>query len=215
MFERIRKIDWLLPALVFLYFNAARILLRLLHFNEGTNLVIWFFVNLLLSIVCVLYLKHFDQLSVFRLGRPKLKLIGLTVLGFLLLYFWLSYVRDNFPVTHNQAGLNHNLTSVQGITRAFLVFSVSLGGPINEEIITRVFALNCWKRFKKYGMDILLAAAFFSSLHLYSWVWTDFLAYFGMGLVYVLLFRMSKTVYCSLALHIFLNTIIILVRLSH
>ena len=176
MFERIRKIDWLLPALVFLYFNAARILLRLLHFNEGTNLVIWFFVNL---------------------------------------YFWLSYVRDNFPVTHNQAGLNHNLSSVQGITRAFLVFSVSLGGPINEEIITRVFALNCWKRFKKYGMDILLAAAFFSSLHLYSWVWTDFLAYFGMGLVYVLLFRMSKTVYCSLALHIFLNTIIILVRLSH
>ena len=72
MFERIRKIDWLLPALVFLYFNAARILLRLLHFNEGTNLVIWFFVNLLLAIVCVLYLKHFDSINCFRISPSLL-----------------------------------------------------------------------------------------------------------------------------------------------
>lgn len=214
MFEKLRKIDWLLPVLIFVYFNLARFLLRSLHLSLGLHWFLWFLVNAVLALACLLYMRHVGQTDVFRIGRPKFKWIALTKLGVVLLYFWLSFVRDYFPVIQNESGLDGDLASAQGLVKAFMIGVICFAAPINEEIITRAFALQAWSRFKKYGLDILLAAGFFAVLHLYSWSWTDFLAYFGMALVYVLLLRISRTIYCPLALHIFLNTIITLVQLG-
>ncbi len=62
---------------------------------------------------------------------------------------------------------------------------------------------------KKWGLDVLGSATLFGILHIsnHSWVLTDFFVYMGGGLIFAVLFRVTKSIYWPIGLHIVYNGI--------
>ena len=75
-----------------------------------------------------------------------------------------------------------------------------IAGPTFEEIIYRGLVM---------GLDVLGSAALFGVLHISShgWVLTDFFVYMGGGLIFAVLFRVTKSIYWPIGLHIVYNGI--------
>ena len=84
-----------------------------------------------------------------------------------------------------------------------------IAGPIFEEMIYRGLVMTALEKGKKWGLDVLGSAALFRILHIsnHGWVLTDFFVYMGGGLILVVLFRVTKSIYWPIGLHIVYNGI--------
>ena len=132
------------------------------------------------------------------------------VLAFLLLFLWNRVTFSLFPPTRNAISYQHYAPTFTGAT-AFLMyfFYPVIAGPIFEEMIYRGLVMTALEKGKKWGLDVLGSAALFGILHIsnHGWVLTDFFVYMGGGLIFAVLFRVTKSIYWPIGLHIVYNGI--------
>ena len=132
------------------------------------------------------------------------------VLAFLLLFLWNRVTFSLFPPTRNAISYQHAAPTFTGAT-AFLMyfFYPVIAGPIFEEIIYRGLVMTALEKGKKWGLDVLGSATLFGVLHIsnHGWVLTDFVFYMGGGLIFAVLFRVTKSIYWPIGLHIVYNGI--------
>ena len=115
-----------------------------------------------------------------------------------------------FPSTKNEISYQLAIPTFKGAT-AFLMyfFYPVIAGPIFEDMIYRGLVMTALEKGKKWGLDVLGSAILFGILHISShgWVLTDFVFYMGGGLIFAVLFRMTKSIYWPIGLHIVYNGI--------
>ena len=115
-----------------------------------------------------------------------------------------------FPSTKNEISYQLAIPTFKGAT-AFLMyfFYPVIAGPIFEEMIYRGLVMTALEKGKKWGLDVLGSAALFGILHIsnHGWVLTDFFVYMGGGLILAVLFRVTKSIYWPIGLHIVNNAI--------
>ena len=131
-------------------------------------------------------------------------------LAFLALFIWNFIKFFLFPPTQNGLAYQLAAPTFTGAT-AFLMyfFYPVIAGPIFEEMIYRGLVMTALEKGKKWGLDVLGSAALFGILHISShgWVLTDFFVYMGGGLIMAVFFRVTKSIYWSIGLHIVDNAI--------
>ncbi|HEU6507295.1 TPA: CPBP family intramembrane metalloprotease [Streptococcus pneumoniae] len=115
-----------------------------------------------------------------------------------------------FPPTRNEISYQHAAPTFTGAT-AFLMYFLYpvIAGPIFEDMIYRGLVMTALEKGKKWGLDVLGSATLFGILHIsnHGWVLTDFFVYMGGGLIFAVLFRMTKSIYWPIGLHIVYNGI--------
>ena len=115
-----------------------------------------------------------------------------------------------FPPTQNGLAYQLAAPTFTGAT-AFLMyfFYPVIAGPIFEEMIYRGLVMTALEKGKKWGLDVLGSATLFGILHISShgWVLTDFFVYMGSGLIMAVFFRVTKSIYWPIRLHIVNNAI--------
>lgn len=123
-----------------------------------------------------------------------------------------------FPPTRNEISYQHAAPTFTGAT-AFLMyfFYPVIAGPIFEDMIYRGLVITALEKGKKWGLDVLGSAVLFGVLHIsnHGWVLTDFVFYMGGGLIFAVLFRVTKSIYWPIGLHIVYNGIGQLLMLLH
>lgn len=123
-----------------------------------------------------------------------------------------------FPPTRNAISYQHYAPTFTGAT-AFLMFFLYpvIMAPIFEEIMYRGLVMTVLEKGKKWGLDVLGSAVLFGVLHIsnHGWVLTDFFVYMGGGLIFAALFRMTKSIYWPIGLHIVYNGIGQILMLLH
>lgn len=131
----------------------------------------------------------------------------LALLAFLVWNFVTFFI---FPPTRNEISYQLSTPNFTGAT-AFLMyfFYPVIAGPIFEEMIYRGLVMTALEKGKKWGLDVLGSAALFGILHIsnHGWVLTDFFVYMGGGLIMAVFFRVTKSIYWSIGLHIVDNAI--------
>ena len=131
-------------------------------------------------------------------------------LSFLALFIWNFIKFFLFPPTQNGLAYQLAAPTFTGAT-AFLMyfFYPVIAGPIFEEMIYRGLVMTALEKGKKWGLDVLGSAALFGILHIsdYGWVLTDFFVYMGGGIIFAVLFRVTKSIYWPIGLHIVYNGI--------
>ena len=131
-------------------------------------------------------------------------------LAFLALFIWNFIKFFLFPPTQNAISYQLDPPTFTGPT-AFLMyfFYPVIAGPIFEEMIYRGLVMTALEKGKKWGLDVLGSAALFGILHIsnYGWVLTDFFVYMGGGIIFAVLFRVTKSIYWPIGLHIVYNGI--------
>ena len=115
-----------------------------------------------------------------------------------------------FPPTRNEISYQHAAPTFTGAT-AFLMyfFYPVIAGPIFEDMIYRGLVMTALEKGKKWGLDVLGSAILFGILHIsnHGWVLTDFFVYMGSGLIMAVFFRVTKSIYWPIGLHIVYNGI--------
>ena len=131
-------------------------------------------------------------------------------LAFLALFIWNFIKFFLFPPTQNGLAYQLAAPTFTGAT-AFLMyfFYPVIAGPIFEEMIYRGLVMTALEKGKKWGLDVLGSATLFGILHISShgWVLTDFFVYMGSGLIMAVFFRVTKSIYWPIGLHIVNNAI--------
>ena len=131
-------------------------------------------------------------------------------LAFLALFIWNFIKFFLFPPTQNGLAYQLAAPTFTGAT-AFLMyfFYPVIAGPIFEEMIYRGLVMTALEKGKKWGLDVLGSATLFAILHIsdYGWVLTDFFSYMGGGIIFAILFRVTKSIYWPIGLHIVYNGI--------
>lgn len=140
------------------------------------------------------------------------------VSAFLLLFLWNRVTISLFPPTRNAISYQHYAPTFTGAT-AFLMFFLYpvIMAPIFEEIMYRGLVMTVLEKGKKWGLDVLGSAVLFGILHIsnHGWVLTDFFVYMGGGLIFAVLFRVTKSIYWPIGLHIVYNGIGQILMLLH
>ena len=111
---------------------------------------------------------------------------------------------------HIQEGDIYGIVGYSGAGKSTLVpVSYTHLGPIFEDMIYRGLVMTALEKGKKWGLDVLGSAVLFGVSHIsnHGWVLTDFVFYMGGGLIFAVLFRMTKSIYWPIGLHIVYNGI--------
>ena len=142
--------------------------------------------------------------------------LGIFFLSFILMFLWVNITTRIFPSTQNSSAIKEAVANLTGIS--YFVTRIlygSLIAPIVEELVFRGLLMTTLSKFKKYYIDAIISSALFSLIHVlqYGWVLTDFIVYAGAGLLLCILFRYTRSIYWSMALHILWNTFLIIVSL--
>ena len=84
-----------------------------------------------------------------------------------------------------------------------------IAGPIFEEMIYRGLVMTALEKGKKWGLDVLGSAILFGILHIsnHGWILADFFVYMGGGLIFAVFFKVTKSIYWPIGLHIVYNGI--------
>jgi len=171
-----------------------------------SRLMLHFLVVLLIFIVMV-WSGKWQQINS---RKFKGSYLFYSFLAFLALFIWNFIKFFLFPPTQNAISYQLDLPTFTGPT-AFLMyfFYPVIAGPIFEEMIYRGLVMTALEKGKKWGLDVLGSAALFGILHISShgWVLTDFFVYMGSGLIMAVFFRVTKSIYWPIGLHIVYNGI--------
>ena len=171
-----------------------------------SRLMLHFLVVLLIFIVMV-WSGKWQQINS---RKFKGSYLFYSFLAFLALFIWNFIKFFLFPPTQNGLAYQLDAPTFTGAT-AFLMyfFYPVIAGPIFEEMIYRGLVMTALEKGKKWGLDVLGSATLFGILHISShgWVLTDFFVYMGSGLIMAVFFRVTKSIYWPIGLHIVNNAI--------
>ena len=171
-----------------------------------SRLMLHFLVVLLIFIVMV-WSGKWQQINS---RKFKGSYLFYSFLAFLALFIWNFVTFFLFPPTQNGLAYQLAVPTFTGAT-AFLMyfFYPVIAGPIFEEMIYRGLVMTALEKGKKWGLDVLGSATLFGILHISShgWVLTDFFVYMGSGLIMAVFFRVTKSIYWPIGLHIVNNAI--------
>ena len=165
------------------------------------------FLVVLLALVAMIWSGKWQQINSRKFKVSYLFYFFLALLAF---FVWNFVKAILFPPTQNAISYQLDVPTFTGLT-AFLMyfFYPVIAGPIFEEMIYRGLVMTALEKGKKWGLDVLGSAALFGILHISShgWVLTDFFVYMGGGLIMAVFFRVTKSIYWSIGLHIVDNAI--------
>ena len=165
------------------------------------------FLVVLLALIAMIWLGKWQQINSRKFKVSYLFYFFLALLAFFVWNFVTFFI---FPSTQNEISYQLDLPTFTGFT-AFLMyfFYPVIAGPIFEEMIYRGLVMTALEKGKKWGLDVLGSAALFGILHISShgWVLTDFFVYMGGGLIMAVFFRVTKSIYWPIGLHIVNNAI--------
>ena len=165
------------------------------------------FLVVLLALIAMIWSGKWQQINSRKFKVSYLFYFFLALLAFFVWNFVTFFI---FPSTQNEISYQLDLPTFTGPT-AFLMyfFYPVIAGPIFEEMIYRGLVMTALEKGKKWGLDVLGSAALFGILHISShgWVLTDFFVYMGSGLIMAVFFRVTKSIYWSIGLHIVDNAI--------
>ena len=171
-----------------------------------SDMILNFFV-VLLALVAMIWSGKWQQINS---RKFKGSYLFYSFLAFLALFIWNVIKFFLFPPTQNGLAYQLAAPTFTGAT-AFLMyfFYPVIAGPIFEEMIYRGLVMTALEKVKKWGLDVLGSATLFGILHISShgWVLTDFFVYMGGGIVFAVLFRVTKSIYWPIGLHIVYNGI--------
>ena len=171
-----------------------------------SRLMLHFFVVLLIFIVMV-WSGKWQQINS---RKFKVSYLFYSFLALLAFFVWNLVTFFIFPPTQNTISYQLDFPTFTGVT-AFLMyfFYPVIAGPIFEEMIYRGLVMTALEKGKKWGLDVLGSATLFGILHISShgWVLTDFFVYMGSGLIMAVFFRVTKSIYWPIGLHIVNNAI--------
>ena len=206
----------IMPALVFLLFVwilpwITSLIMNFLHLSLYKGYQGWALVNTLLYMIPInflaIYLKKNTNHEI--LEKPKITRI-LISLCFVILNFVLVTVAHKFlptPVASNQNDILNmlNNSSILGVQLELL--SMTVFGPIFEELMCRGLLMNFYFKNSKYGFDIILSTVIFAALHQHQNL-LILLPYLVLGLLLGILYRLTGKVQYSMLTHMLVNTIV-------
>ena len=165
------------------------------------------FLVVLFAFIIMIWSGKWQQINSRKFKGSYLFYSFLALLAFVIWNFVTFFI---FPPTRNEISYQHAAPTFTGAT-AFLMyfFYPVIAGPIFEEMIYRGLVMTALEKGKKWGLDVLGSAILFGILHISShgWVLTDFVYYMGGGLIFAVLFRVTKSIYWPIGLHIVYNGI--------
>ena len=165
------------------------------------------FLVVLLAITVMVWSGKWQKINSRKFKGVYLFYSFLALLAFVIWNFVTFYL---FPPTKNEISYQLAIPTFTGAI-AFLMyfFYPVIAGPIFEEIIYRGLVITALEKGKKWGLDVLGSAILFGILHISShgWILTDFVFYMGGGLIFAVLFRVTKSIYWPIGLHILYNGI--------
>ena len=165
------------------------------------------FLVVLLALIAMIWSGKWQQINSRKFKGSYLFYSFLALLAF---FVWNFVKAILFPPTQNAISYQLDLPTFTGPT-AFLMyfFYPVIADPIFEEMIYRGLVMTALEKGKKWGLDVLGSATLFGILHISShgWVLTDFFVYMGSGLIMAVFFRVTKSIYWSIGLHIVNNAI--------
>ena len=165
------------------------------------------FLVVLLALIAMIWSGKWQQINSRKFKGSYLFYSFLALLAFFVWNFVTFFI---FPSTQNEISYQLDLPTFTGPT-AFLMyfFYPVIAGPIFEEMIYRGLVMTALEKGKKWGLDVLGSAVLFGILHISShgWVLTDFFVYMGGGLIMAVFFRVIKSIYWPIGLHIVNNAI--------
>ena len=165
------------------------------------------FLVVLLALIVMIQSGKWQQINSRKFKGSYLFYFFLALLAFLVWNFVTFFI---FPPTRNEISYQLSTPNFTGAT-AFLMyfFYPVIAGPIFEEMIYRGLVMTALEKGEKWGLDVLGSAALFGILHIsdYGWVLTDFFVYMGGGIIFAVLFRVTKSIYWPIGLHIVYNGI--------
>ena len=165
------------------------------------------FLVVFLALIVMIQSGKWQQINSRKFKGSYLFYSFLALLAFLVWNFVTFFI---FPPTRNEISYQLSTPNFTGAT-AFLMyfFYPVIAGPIFEEMIYRGLVMTALEKGKKWGLDVLGSAALFGILHISShgWVLTDFFVYMGSGLIMAVFFRVTKSIYWPIGLHIVNNAI--------
>ncbi|MDS3843770.1 type II CAAX endopeptidase family protein [Streptococcus pneumoniae] len=142
--------------------------------------------------------------------------LGVFLLSFFLLFVWANLTTYIFPRTQNESTVVEVATSLTGISYFVTrILYTSIIAPVSEEVVCRGLLMTSLSKVKRYYLDVLVSAAIFGAMHVlqYGWITTDFIKYFGMGLIFCMMFRYTRSIYWAIALHASWNSFLLIVTL--
>ena len=156
-------------------------------------------------LLAVIYLLVFTGKKTFHF-KWQLRYFIYLLLGYITLYmpdFLLSYF---IPSSSNQISLNETIEMIGRQELPYFLLMACFIGPIAEELIYRgVLMTTFFKNSPWYG-DVLLSAIIFGYIHVnFALTPLAFFIYASGGLILALLYRMTKSLYYLILVHIFIN----------
>jgi len=171
-----------------------------------SDMMLNFFV-VLLALVFMIWSGKWQQINS---RKFKGSYLFYSFLAFLALFIWNFIKFFLFPPTQNGLAYQLAAPTFTGAT-AFLMyfFYPVIAGPIFEEMIYRGLVMTALEKGKKWGLDVLGSAILFGILHIsnHGWVLADFFVYMGGGLIFAVFFKVTKSIYWPIGLHIVDNAI--------
>ena len=165
------------------------------------------FLVVLFALIVMIWSGKWQKINNRKFKRSYLFYSFLALLAFVAWNFVTFFL---FPPTRNEISYQHAAPTFTGAT-AFLMyfFYPVIAGPIFEDMIYRGLVMTALEKGKKWGLDVLGSAVLFGVSHIsnHGWVLTDFVFYMGGGLIFAVLFRMTKSIYWPIGLHIVYNGI--------
>ena len=165
------------------------------------------FLVVLFAFIIMIWSGKWQKINSRKFKRSYLFYSFLALLAFVVWNFVTFFL---FPPTRNEISYQHAAPTFTGAT-AFLMyfFYPVIAGPIFEDMIYRGLVMTALEKGKKWGLDVLGSAILFGILHIsnHGWVLTDFFVYMGGGLIFAVLFRVTKSIYWPIGLHIVYNGI--------
>ena len=183
-------------------------------FTAGLSKFGYYFSDMMLNFLVILLVFIFmvgaGKWQQINSRKFKVSYLFYSFLALLAFFVWNFVTFFIFPSTQNEISYQLDLPTFTGAT-AFLMyfFYPVIAGPIFEEMIYRGLVMTALEKGKKWGLDVLGSAALFGILHISShgWVLTDFFVYMGGGLIMAVFFRVTKSIYWPIGLHIVNNAI--------
>ena len=153
----------------------------------------------------VIYLLVFAEKKMFHF-KWELRYFIYLLLGYITLYmsdFLFSYF---ISPSSNQISLNETVEMMGRQELPYFLLIVCFISPIAEELIYRgVLMTTFFKNSPWYG-DILLSAIIFGCIHInFALTPLAFFIYASGGLILAILYRMTKTLYYPIVVHILMN----------
>ena len=176
-------------------------------FEYYLSSMILHFLVVLTAIIVMIQAGKWQQINSRKFKGSYLVYSFLALLAFVVWNFVTFFL---FPPTRNEIAYQLDVPTFTGAT-AFLMyfFYPVIAGPIFEDMIYRGLVMTALEKGKKWGLDVLGSAILFGILHIsnHGWVLTDFFVYMGGGLIFAILFRVTKSIYWPIGLHIVYNGI--------